>query len=86
MTFFVGGKFGGTAVGVDKVQRGDLVISKPYGSHTGMERPQECYVRTKINLNGDIKTFYILDGKHPSVFRSEIIELWNRVETEVYAI
>lgn len=86
MTFFIGGKFSGTAVGVREIQRGDLVILKPYGSHTGMERPQERYVRTKINLNGDIKTFYILDGEHPSAFKKEIVELWDQVETEVYAI
>lgn len=83
MTFFIGGKFDGDAVGIEDLHKSE--VGKSYGSGFS-KRPVECYVRTKVNFNGNIKTFYILDGEHPSAFKKEIVELWDQVETEVYAI
>lgn len=86
MTYFIGGNFSGQVVDQKHLDSKDPVVSKSYGAHTGMTRPRESYIRTSVSSEGNVKTFYIIDGSKPIDHRDQIIDLWDEVETDVYAI
>ena len=86
MTYFIGGNSDSEHVSQNDLDQGSTRILKQYGSTNGMSRSSEIYDRTKVSINGDIKTFYIISGKHPKIFKETIVRLWDEVETEVYAL
>lgn len=73
-TGFSGKRFIGEGV-VDRVEDGRVSPSE-----------KEYYFKVKVNFNGTVKSYFILDGEEPIKHRDLIIELWDDVETDIYAI
>ena len=84
MLFYVGGHLNGQEVSSEDSFKKQ--VGKPFGLKTGMSRPVEYYSRKQINHNGTIKSFYILNGIDPQEYREQILQIWNIVDTDVYAI
>ncbi|MGI1795238.1 hypothetical protein [Acinetobacter sp. YH12041] len=84
MLFYVGGHLNGQEVSFE--DSCNKRVGKPFGPRTGISRPVEYYSRKQINHNGTIKSFYILDGINPQEHREQILQIWNSVDTDVYAI
>lgn len=86
MTYFIGGTSHGLKVKQDFLDCKDDHITMSIGALTGIQRQSETYVRTQINFQNEIKTFFIIDGKEPKDFRDEIVAKWDWVKTEIYSL
>lgn len=86
MSLFIGGHHHGQLLSKDESDLKLESIPKQYGSKTGMQRPTESYIRTQVIFHGEVKTFYIISGKQPIEMRDEIINLWDQVKSDIYAI
>ncbi|AUM25908.1 hypothetical protein [Acinetobacter pittii] len=86
MSLFIGGHHHGQLLSKDESDLKLESIPKQYGSKTGMQRPTESYIRTQVSFHGEVKTFYIISGKQPIEMRDEIINLWDQVKSDIYAI
>lgn len=84
MTYFIGGTLHGKKVPQDKLY--DTNIPDWEEKLTTIAAKRKSYKPLKISFEGTIKTFFIIEGAQPIDFRSEILELWTNVPTEVYAI
>lgn len=86
MTYFIGGNSSGQLVERKHLDCKDQSISMPFGPLSGMKRPEDRYLRRSVSFHGTIKTFYLIEGSKPIDHRDQIIDLWDKVETDVYAI
>lgn len=86
MTYFIGGNSSGQVVGQNELDLRQQRVPRSYGPHTGMQRPQEFYIRTGVSHEGTSKTFYIIEGSKPIDHRDQILKLWDEVKTDIYAI
>ena len=86
MTLFIGGHQHGQFLSKDELDLKPESIPKQYGPRTCMQRPTESYYRTQVSFHGEVKTFYIISGKQPIEMRDEIINLWDQVKSDIYAI
>ncbi|MCT9288098.1 hypothetical protein KTH76_02170 [Acinetobacter baumannii] len=86
MTLFIGGHHHGQFLSKDESDLKLESIPKQYGPRTGMQRPTESYFTTQVSFQGEVKTFYIISGKQPIEMRDEILDLWDQVKSDIYAI
>ncbi|MBJ8440044.1 hypothetical protein [Acinetobacter junii] len=84
MTFYIGGSCSGLLV--EQQELHNDTILKPFGPYTGFSRKHDVYTRRKISFHGTVKTFYLLDSVDPKDCRDQILELWDKVKTDIYTI
>lgn len=84
MTYFIGGSISGQPVPVEELHKDAICDVNEKMRFAGQER--KYYRKLQISFHGTVKTFYVIDGKKPIDFRDQIIDLWDQVKTDVYAI
>ncbi|SDY60280.1 hypothetical protein [Acinetobacter kyonggiensis] len=84
MTYFIGGNWNGQNVPLEELHKNEIT---DFGEKSkGISLNRKLYKKTKINLLGTTKIFYLIEGSKPIDHRDQIIDLWDKVETETYAI
>ncbi|MGB8808430.1 MAG: hypothetical protein WCD17_03575 [Acinetobacter calcoaceticus] len=84
MTYFIGGSWSGQEVAVEKMHNSEIVDFDEKLSFIGQQR--KSYRKLQVSYHGTVKTFFIIEGKKPIDFRDQIIDLWDEVKTDIYAI
>ncbi|WP_368568161.1 hypothetical protein [Acinetobacter nosocomialis] len=84
MTYFIGGSWDGKQVPIEEMINSEIVDFGEKLNSVGKQR--KIYRKMQVSFHGTIKTFYIIEGKNPIDFRDQIIDLWDQVKTDVYAI
>jgi len=86
MSFFIGGSLNGAKVDSSHILNNENRIENTLKVKLGSPSEKEYYFKVKVNFNGTVKSYFILDGEEPIKHRDLIIELWDDVETDIYAI
>ncbi|MDC5618190.1 hypothetical protein OIN82_14300 [Acinetobacter baumannii] len=84
MTYFIGGSQNGMQVASEDMHKNKICDFGEKLKTVGQQR--KYYRKLQISFHGTVKTFFIIDGKTPMGCRDQIIELWDQVKTDIYAI
>lgn len=84
MTYYIGGSKSGQQVASEDMHNSAICDFGEKLKVVGQER--KYYRKMQISFHGTIKTFFVIEGKKPIDCRDQIIELWDQVKTDVYAI
>ncbi|MBS5201527.1 MAG: hypothetical protein KHY99_15265 [Acinetobacter sp.] len=84
MSYYIGGSKNGQQVSFEDMHKDDICDFGEKLSSIGQQR--KFYRKLQISYHGTVKTFFIIDGKKPIESRDQIIDLWDQVKTDIYAI
>ncbi|AWL18579.1 hypothetical protein DIW83_05820 [Acinetobacter nosocomialis] len=84
MTYYIGGSKSGQQVAFEDMHNSEIC---DFGEKLrAFDQQRKYYRKLQISFHGTVKTFFVIDGKKPIDCRDQIIDLWDQVKTDVYAI
>lgn len=84
MTYYIGGTWNGQQVSNEEMINSEIIDFGEKLNSVGHQR--KIYRKMQVSFHGTVKTFYVIEGKNPIDFRDQIIDLWDQVKTDIYAI